>query len=144
VEAAPGSYEAGGRRVYIKVGEKPKFAFLLANSGKTPALRLTAKITSHVYRSTEPFVAHYDKPATAGTVGVLFPGVKMPLETLPSSGVAEPFHADRLSNGEYIFYIYGEIHYEDVFSKAHKTTFCVFVLKTLDELVSCNTYNQAD
>jgi hypothetical protein len=126
------------------VGEKPAFAFLVENSGKTPALRLTTRIASHPYRANETFVAQYDKPLTVESKGTLFPGVKMPLETLPSPGSAEPYHVDSLSKGDYIFYVYGEIHYDDIFNKPHKTTFCVFVMKSLDRLASCNTYNHAD
>jgi hypothetical protein len=144
VEIGPPPYEEGGKKVYIKLGEKPKFSFVIANSGKTPALKFTSKITSHVYRSTEEFVPYYEKPTTIPTVGTIYPGVRMSLNTLESTGVAEPFHVSTLSSGEYIFYVYAQITYEDIFGTPHKTTFCVFVDKTLTQMLSCNTYNHGD
>lgn len=144
VEAALPPYDDGGRKVYIKIGEKPKFSFVLANSGKTPALKLTFKITNHVYRSTEPFVPYYETPKTKTTVGTLFPGGRMSIPTLETPGVAERFHVTSFASGEYIDYVYGEISYEDIFGQPHKTEFCTYVDQTLTQLFSCATYNYAD
>lgn len=143
-EVAPAAYDENGHKVYIKVGEKPRFSFMLSNSGKTPALNLTFKITNHFYRSTETFVPYYEEPKTNTTVGTLFPGVRMKLDTLETPGVAERAQVSALSKGEYIDYIYGEVSYEDVFGQPHKTSFCTYVDKTLTQLFSCATYNHAD
>lgn len=143
-ESAPPKYKDGDSLVYIKQGEKTQFGFLLTNSGKTPAMKCMFKIAATVLPVGSEFVPKYGKVRGLPTVGVLQPGAKMPLETLPSTGVATKEHIDILRSGKMVFYIFGEIKYEDVFRVPHTTTFCVFVKPNLSELASCNTYNEAN
>ena len=145
IAAFPPMYLVDGRQVYIKVGEKPLFGFSISNSGKTPARNLTAIIAGHAYPSTQKFAPYYlPKPKNPGTVGMLFPGIKMDVPTDPNTDVADTFHTGLLTSGKSIFYIYGKISYSDVFNKPHTTRFCSYVDKDLESLTMCNTYNDAN
>jgi hypothetical protein len=144
VEGSPARFKDGNASVYVKEGENTQFFFLVGNSGKTPALKTTFKITAAVLASDAPFVAKYEKPVSAPTVGVVQPGVKFPLNTLPSRGIATKEHIDALKSGKWIYYIYGIISYEDVFERKHQTSFCVYLTPSLDQMLSCGSYNSAD
>ena len=68
----------------------------------------------------------------------------MTLTTLPTFGMPEQQQIAALTSGQLIYYIYERISYSDIFDRQHTTTFCYFVLKTLTQLNTCETYNSAD
>jgi len=72
------------------------------------------------------------------------PGARAILYVLPSNRAVTSGEVATLINGEYIYYVYGEIGYSDVFEQPHKTTFCVFLAKDLQHLSPCGKYNEAD
>jgi hypothetical protein len=148
VGALPPQFTENGQHVYIKVGEKLAFGFELSNTGKTPARNLTSIMSAHAYRAGERFVPDYKfysgRPKEPGTVGVLFPGVRMDVLSDVNGPSANKPDTDLLLKGERIFYIYGKVTYTDVFGKSHQTTFCNYVRKDLTALISCETYNNAD
>jgi hypothetical protein len=144
IDVDPAPFLEGTEHVYLKTGEKPRFSFEISNSGKTPALQLTTRLATQVYKSSERFLPDFNKPTTPSTVAVLFPGAKLRVETSESHGVVAPEHVSALTSGDFVFYVYGEILYDDVFGAHHKTTFCTFVQKSLTKLTSCSTYNHSD
>ena len=56
---------------------------------------------------------------------------------------ATPYHIESSRAVEYVFYIYGEILYEDVFGASHKSQISAFLFRnpSFTELASCATYN---
>jgi hypothetical protein len=144
VQASPPPYVDGGRPVYIKAGEPPLFWVMLSNSGKTPARTFTSIIETHIYGSNEKFRPVYRSSGKTGTVGVLFPGVPMEIDTLRSTGGMDAAHISLLTSGKNIYYVYGKIGYTDVFGKHHTTKFCNYVRQDLSSLVMCNSYNEAN
>lgn len=148
VQASPPPYVEGGKAVYIKAGEPPLFWFMISNSGRSPARNFTGIIETHIYRANEKFVPVYrnggNNGGNIGTVGVLFPGVPMQIDSLKTTGGMDAAHVALLAKEETIYYIYGKIQYSDVFGKPHKTEFCSYVRKDLASLVMCPTYNDAD
>jgi hypothetical protein len=131
----------------VTEGRTATFTITLNNSGKTPALRMAPKFRSFVGTpATQNIIPSYG-PTTGNNVrggrGVLQPNGR---GLLVQASDHQLTHVDieRLKAGEMVYWIFGRIDYEDIFKRAHTTTFCDFVETNLTSLAPCPTYNDAD
>jgi len=51
---------------------------------------------------------------------------------------------DSVRTRKSLYYLYGEILYEDIWNQPHYTHFCVFLRPDLKGFFHCNTYNDVD
>jgi len=107
----------------IKEGSRLTVSIPLANSGRTPALKVRVQLGSWVDLSGKPFKPDY-RPSTGGlqSVAVIQPGSRQYL-----NGVCDESFTREKVNGiadkDLLLVVYGRITYEDVFTRTHETTF---------------------
>jgi len=145
-EMNPPSFKDGDITVYIKEGEKnTSFGVNIVNSGKTPARKVKNKQKITAYPANAKFIPFYPPiNEREMSVSVIQPGMK---SILYFGLFDDPLTKEQINSfreGENILYIYGEITYEDVFGKKHRTTFCSYLDKTLSKTFQCQTYNYTD
>jgi hypothetical protein len=111
----------------------------IGNSGKTPALNFSNKYSWNIILKTGKFQPVYQHVEGVPSSGTIFPNQQLELISIPT-----PLeHFDLVISGRAVFYVYGELIYDDVFKQTHHTHFCVFYNETLKPGV-CSTYNDAD
>jgi hypothetical protein len=120
-------------------------AVIVANSGKTPALKVVSRAGWRVQGTTEPV----DCPRmlaelTQEAFGVIQPGARRNVTPrLPLSLTAG--QVDGIRHGSMAFYLYGLLAYEDIFKEMHETSFCLRLTTTSPmNFGSCDTFNTAD
>jgi hypothetical protein len=144
IDNTPPPFTDGIRKVFIKEGEGlPPISIIIMNSGKTPARKIKGKQIRNFFPANRPFTPD-DVPPPRQSISVLQPGATARITYQPKDKPLDQEIINLLRNGDLIYYIYGEITYEDVFGKAHKTTYCKFIDKDLSSLINCNTYNDAN
>jgi len=138
-------YEVNGKKVYLKDGEKPQFQVVVSNFGRSPAINFKSLLTMRVFKRGEPFTAIYETPVSETTVSTLFPGTNRILMTMAKpEGIARQSFITAFSRQDYIYYIYGQLTYDDIFKVPHTTHFCGFLAVTIDRIQGCGSYNDAD
>lgn len=109
------------------------------NSGKTQALDVNTVIAAQTLLTNIPFSPLYKGEARDSRTN-LRPGVpfsvKVPNVTLRQEQI------DAIRNGTLIFYVYGEISYEDIFANHHCTKFCLSFSPDLKGTGFCGVYNE--
>ena len=138
------AFNENGKPLYIKDGSKAVFGVVLANSGKSPALNVRCIMTAKIYPSNIEFVPIYDKLLVPQSVTVLQPGARVSITTPPSDSEVTESIIGAIKNRSLVFYVYGQIAYEDTFHRSHKTTFCTYVDQELMYMNTCGHYNEAD
>jgi len=119
------------------IGNKTIFKVLFKNTGKTPALNVTAwinrtdrldQITSIDPYSLEPgFILIQEGVGNTST----------------SDSPIEARDVEAIKHGLQI-YVYGTIRYQDIFGEGHWTQFCYFVGPDLKAFGACKTHNSCD
>jgi hypothetical protein len=127
----------------LKAGEPAKFSVIATNTGRTPAVH------SHTYLTAQQIVKgttlEFRYPSTPGvrSNSVVVPGGQVVLGPNKSTGPITKDEIDNITSGISTIYVYGRINYEDVFDRAHQTTFC-YVLTDTSTAIDCDQYNEAD
>jgi hypothetical protein len=114
---------------------------LISNSGKTPALNFRNKYTWVIMLKKGIFKATYKNPQGVPSTSAIFPNDRLTLISIPIPLRSE--FLDLITRGEALFYVYGELTYDDVFRQPHFTHFCMFYDSTFKPGV-CQTYNDAN
>ncbi len=137
-------YVANGKQVYIKEGQPMKIGVFVANSGKTPALKVKNNFATRFLKAGDEFDPndHIKKPSIQAS-SVLQPGMNFSLKPLPE-GNSSKSDVDDLTSGRYILYMFGLITYEDIFGRPHTSKFCLSLSPDLQTFTSCSIYNEAD
>jgi hypothetical protein len=128
----------------FKVGSKVTFGVTFMNSGKTPARKLAVRMHIDVVPANQEVTPTYPTMTTKSSVSVLQPGGRNNIHVLSDEAVTQAL-IEALRNGSQIVYIFGEITYEDIFSRSHRTTFCMYIRENLEVVpTNCHYYNDAD
>jgi hypothetical protein len=131
-----------GKRVYIKVAETGDIVLVISNSGRTPARKMKINAATAEGPKGKTFRAEYrDDGIDVSSLSTLFPAAQFNVR-LSTKG-AIPYYS-LIKSGDYVFYIFGEITYDDVFNRRHSTTFCFFTNADVDAANACDTYNDAN
>jgi hypothetical protein len=110
--------------------------FAVMNSGKTPALNVRNLIGYGEGRKGQKFVPPYPpRGPEENFATVIASGNRQFLQAGP---VTVPQKAiDALKGGTDLFYVYGQIQYNDVFGATHCTIFCFALGPELPHMTSC-------
>jgi len=130
----------------VAENNQPVFSITLANTGKTPAKKVQPMNAAWPLPKGQSFVPIY-MPAPANvipSVGIISPGMRPILKTNPTFQKLSQTEVDMIKGGFTIWYIYGQITYEDVSDRPHHTTFCFYLNQDLTTTNACSTYNEAD
>jgi hypothetical protein len=125
----------------------PSYSIIVINSGKTPALHVHS-ITMNKSRPKGEKI-EFDYPPIIGkqinSDMVLQPGAQSSLNNGPSeAGTLSKAQADIVASGDYWWWIYGKMTYQDAFKRTHHTKFCFIMTPDLKYGQPCDTYNEAD
>jgi hypothetical protein len=113
---------------------------IIVNSGKSFALKTTAKIWIHISNTPVSELSHPDAKDISPVI--LFPNQEMPIKVaLP----AQPKEADieALKSKKMFLYLYARVVYFDVFGKRHHTEVCGIFNGDAD-FEACTFHNSAD
>jgi hypothetical protein len=132
------------KTVYVKEGSEILYGVIMANTGKTPAVKIQTRVSMKAYRPGEQFKPVYDRASPEPSLTVLQPGGRVLLDVGPSDQIPTADLVDQLKTRTIVLYFYGTISYEDVFRNAHHTTFCYFLRPNLTTTSPCGTYNEVD
>ena len=80
VQVTSPTHIVGRSKVYMKIGEPLKFAAVVTNSGKTPALNLTSRLTFKSFASGERFKPDYGTQPSRRSEIIIQPGMRARLE----------------------------------------------------------------
>ncbi|WP_263378876.1 hypothetical protein [Granulicella paludicola] len=140
------------QRAWIAVGD-PNFQFgdnqpfrskiVIMDTGLSPARKVVTKTGWKILpHGHQPSISDLtlSEGSEAIYTGVIFPNSKVPIssntnELIPSLA---PY-----KEGTFDIYMFGKITYEDVFQRVHWTTFCYKILPTLNDVNSCQIYNES-
>jgi len=137
-------FRDSGKRVYLKVGERPNFAVQIANSGKSIARNVTVQVDFKIIGRQEPFAPTYRVPIPGSSVTVLLPGAHVSIGTGVIPAATTQNEVDDIVSGSKVLYVYGSIVYEDIFRESHHSNFCLHLDPKLTNFAVCPTYNDAD
>jgi hypothetical protein len=143
MEINPKWKNTDGKPLFIKEGARYHVGVTIVNSGRTPALKVRARMRLMSFPDNK-FVTDYDNVKEGVSVGVLPPQGKFTLTSPPSYKIFNASDVTSLKNGSKILYLYGEIEYEDIFRIPHRTTYCSFLAPTLDAFLVHSVYNDAN
>jgi hypothetical protein len=128
----------------VVLGSTPNWVVPIVNTGKTPAFHVWHVVTGKSYPKGEKFKAIYTKFDKVRTLVAILPGPAMHSTYTKTAHPITTTDIQHLGSGEDIFYIYGQMTYDDVFKQPHHTHFCFYLMLNLKDLAACDTYNDAD
>jgi hypothetical protein len=140
-EALPPEFIEGQKRIYMKEGESASYGFIIANTGKTPAINVRQSTSYLSLPASTKFAPRY--PGGTTNTGVIQPNARVWAKA-PNTGTVFKPVINGVTTGTWKFYVFGEIVYDDVFGIEHHTTFCYYLLPNLTAFTSCKTYNEED
>lgn len=129
-----------------KTGERPEphLGVKIVNSGKTPARKVLAKISTQYLSAETEFAPSYKDDPVEPSVSVIQPGMWINLFSRATLGTMTSQEMDGVRAGRNRLYLYGLITYEDIFGRPHSTRFCLYLQSDLSGFNACSTYNDAD
>jgi hypothetical protein len=129
---------------YIEADRDIRFIAQVVNSGKTVAMNTKADIAFQFLPNGTPLIPRFGqaKPPPVVSALVIQPGATVFMQSLPTKFSANQIAA--AAQSALVLYIYGRIHYRDVFGKQHLTEFCSYLTPDLRSFNACATYNTAD
>ena len=122
----------------FKIGNKTQVVLRIANTGKTPAIVTDAPIVLRPVPNGED--VKFFLPKSVAERALLLPGMVEEKKVGPLDSA--PLLQD-LKDGTRVLHVWGEIRYEDMFGRKHRTGFCFFFG---DDLAThpCASYAYAD
>ena len=126
----------------IEVGKKVTVQIEFTNTGKTPALDLYGRMETVVLGTADSFKPVYKSQTPKPSNTVLQPQAGKSFRFIADKELTDAQLAT-LNNPLFVWYVFGEIHYEDIFKQKHLTTFCRRLFAE-GRLFDCETYNYAD
>lgn len=132
--------------VEVATPDKPTelYGVWLANSGKTPALKVITKVSQQLIPASATFTPAYHPTKEPGSASVLHPGMRIRADSVARLVDFLPQERQQVSRGSHRFYLYGRIEYWDVFERPHWTTFCLYMATDLKSFRVCDRYNDAE
>ncbi|MBI4459645.1 MAG: hypothetical protein HY648_06270 [Acidobacteria bacterium] len=118
------------------------FGVNVLNSGNSPALKVKAQTSRSLLPASTAFEPTFRSVEGPESLTVIQPGMPAQLWAPPVEFTRQQL--DAIISGEYIFYAYGHITYEDIFGASHQTKFCMFLKTDMTGMSSCTIYNDAD
>lgn len=128
----------------VILGSTPTWVIPIVNTGKTPAFHVWHVVTGRSYPKGEKFKAVYTKFDKDRTFVAILPGPPTHSTYTKTAHPITTTDIEHLGSGKDIFYIYGQMTYDDVFKQPHHTHFCFYLTINLKDLAACDTYNDAD
>jgi hypothetical protein len=130
--------------VYLSEGQPFRFAIIVKNSGKSPAVDVVHKAQT----ATGPVLEYVPPPDDRESKEGISRGEIAPDGTmLISLTYPHPITAGlikSIESGEQTIYAVGKIYYFDVSRKIHYTSFCAEMDKSLNTFNPCPNYNTTD
>jgi hypothetical protein len=126
----------------LKAGVLNPFRLTFTNSGKTPAQYVRLKYTSHMHIPGKPDVVSTHLADEEYSLG---PGreAEFRFHTVPPK--LNQTDVNGFESGTFILTCSGEVTYQDIFGKLHKTAFCGFYKPDLrPSFALCSSGNYAD
>lgn len=128
------------------------FSGNLINSGKSPAVKVSATIVAEILKSDEAPDFDFNRPALGDTAGILFPmepyGIQIPVMSRLQIGPRTLSQSDlqELKDGKDYIVLYAEIHYEDTLGTKHQVHYCYWRAYggSVVHAKSCTEYNSVD
>ena len=127
----------------VKAGEPAHGTLTVINGGSTPAFNvaLASGVLTHA-QSIYVFPLKFEpQKNTVPAQAILFPGMTA-THNFATSFPVMPVHLDSFNRGAFVFYVVGQIEYDDVFGKHRVTDFCMLVNNT-GRTNFCPAQNQA-
>jgi len=133
--------------VTLEAGKPVNTACVFTNTGKTVALDATYNVTFKPNMGPldiGAFASSKDRPAPKRvTPAVMFPNFEFTLN-LSSSEIVDA-ETIRLIKSKVIYiFVFGEVHYRDIFKKAHVTKFCGQYNPEINKFDLCGQYQYAN
>lgn len=124
----------------LEIGKPFKFIVIFKNTGKTPGIKVRQKSSAVTMDKTSYPVLNIEEPSTdRGSVIPPNGTVHLDLEFIKTVTKKD---VDELHS--HSTFIYGKIVYEDIFSKAHWSTFCAEYVPSEGNFMICRKYNEID
>jgi len=126
--------------------DKPlKTEVKIINTGRTVALDLTSSgrvQTSFGPLNVEEFVHSKNmlQPADATRAGALFQNVDVTIPAQTSTPLTSE-QVEAIKTRQLWVYLFGDIHYKDVFGKPHTTQYCGIYVPDTEKLEACGLHD---
>jgi len=120
----------------------------IVDTGKTIALDLyyPGEVqTSHARMDVDAFLRSKDMPppVAATRVGALFRNIDV---TIPAQ-TSVPLSAEQVTaiqTRQLLVYLFGDVHYKDIFGKAHTTQYCGIYVPDHNKFEACGQHDHVD
>jgi hypothetical protein len=101
----------------------------IKNTGKTPALHVTSKISATVIPWDQAFEPFYGQTIPfPRSVSAMSPGATHPIIIADATTIIDANTIQQLKDRLSRFYMYGIVNYTDIFKQRHYTEFCLFAV----------------
>lgn len=123
---------------------------LITNSGKTFAVKMTIQTHLAISRTKLDVLPTIPSVLWGESIGLLIPNRPYESHVTFRDASGTPLKSiqqeiDNLTTGGFYVYIFGEVHYNDVFQQPHETDFCWWRSGTEEvDFIQCDTHNTAD
>ena len=132
-------------------GEKLQYSVLIGNSGRTPALEMTAHIAGTMAPSSIPTdqvratilkeaPPLHDQSESVGTL----PAGQTATEHTDAPTALTQSDVDQITAGKILLYIFGTASYKDIFQQPHHTEICAFYEPASKTFGACHELNKSD
>ena len=126
------------------IGSTDHYGVLIVNTGKTPARKVFARISTKYIPTRSTFTATYIRNVGQPSISVLQPNMRLQVMSLAYPQLINAREQAGIVSGDSTLYMYGIITYEDIFKKTRKTTFCLRMTRQMNRFEGCDTYNDAN
>ena len=130
----------------LEAGQPLKTEIKIINTGKTIALDLDhpGRVQTNVGRlDVEAFIRSNSLVSEAAKGVVLFQNIDA---TIPAQ-TSVPLSAEQvqaIKEGRMFVYLFGDIHYKDIFDKAHTTQYCGIYVPATTRFEDCGLHHKVD
>jgi hypothetical protein len=128
----------------LEVGKEASFGVTIVNSGKTPALKARAHLTTHFFdvEKEKQFVPVPLTNPPRKSETILDPGIDMRIGQLNPTHKLGKEVVDGIKKKTVIVYLFGKISYWDIFNRPYCRRFCRYLSSDLNTASGCDTYNE--
>jgi hypothetical protein len=129
-------------------GERVQLSILIGNSGRTPAIELSAISRAVIISSSASLqeardIAFTAAPETMESVSTLPSGQTQQLQTESKLPLAQS-EVDQVVEGKLLIYVFATASYKDILNQPHQTEICGFYNAKQNAFLNCHKHNKSD
>jgi hypothetical protein len=128
----------------FETGKPLKTEVKIINTGKTNALEVQESGVVGIYQGKMDVEKYLkETPPPEHEPVVLFQGIDVAIPAETSAPLTEE-QIKAIQDRRYPVYLFGDVHYKDIFKKSHITQYCGIFVPAINKFEACPQHNKVD